>query len=107
VVGRLGEFNFEPGVYIYTGRASRGLTNRLLRHQRLDKSLHWHIDYLTTHPNIKIIGITTVSPNPDEECVENQKLLKNGYGMNCVNGFGSSDCQNRCESHLIRLYSTF
>jgi hypothetical protein len=34
-VGALGEIHFARGTYIYTGRASRGLRARVLRHTRM------------------------------------------------------------------------
>ena len=46
-VGRLGEFYFPAGHYIYLGSALNGLESRVRRHLRRDKKLHWHIDFLT------------------------------------------------------------
>lgn len=44
-IGKLGRFSFSKGVYAYAGSAQRNLAQRLARHERLDKKLHWHIDY--------------------------------------------------------------
>ena len=46
-VGRLGEFDFPAGCYLYFGSALNGLESRVSRHLRRDKKLHWHVDYLT------------------------------------------------------------
>ena len=44
--GKLGIHTFPPGYYIYTGSALGGLSGRLKHHLKLEKKLHWHIDYL-------------------------------------------------------------
>ena len=44
-VGKLGTFSFPPGVYAYSGSAQRHLQQRIARHRRAAKKLHWHIDY--------------------------------------------------------------
>ncbi len=51
-IGRLGVFLFPAGRYVYTGSALSGLNRRLARHQRQEKRLHWHIDYLLRHARI-------------------------------------------------------
>ena len=43
-VGRLGDFEFPAGYYLYAGSAQGGLRGRVLRHLRADKKRHWHID---------------------------------------------------------------
>jgi len=47
-VGRLGEFDFPCGLYLYVDSAqgTGGLRARLTRHWRAHKPLHWHVDYL-------------------------------------------------------------
>jgi sugar fermentation stimulation protein A len=45
-VGKLGNFRFPAGYYVYTGSALGGLESRIARHFRRKKRLHWHIDYL-------------------------------------------------------------
>jgi Uri superfamily endonuclease len=45
-IGRLGEFEFPAGTYVYTGSARRNLEARLARPKRAEKQLRWHIDYL-------------------------------------------------------------
>ena len=48
-VGKLGEFQFQAGIYAYAGTAygSGGLHARLKRHFRQEKKVRWHIDYLS------------------------------------------------------------
>ena len=57
VIGRLGEFHFPAGRYVYTGSARRNLDARVARHIRHDKALHWHIDYLLTSPGVRVVGV--------------------------------------------------
>ena len=57
-VGRLGEFEFPAGRYVYTGSARRGLEARVRRHLSRAKRLHWHIDYLLAAPGASITGVT-------------------------------------------------
>ena len=97
-VGRLGRFALPKGVYVYTGRASRGLRARVLRHVNGGKRKHWHIDYLLAHPEVRVKNIVLASRAPETECVVNQKLAR--YGQCVVSGFGASDCRNGCPAHL-------
>lgn len=45
-VGALGVCQFPAGWYVYTGSARGGLAQRISRHLRADRRLHWHVDYL-------------------------------------------------------------
>jgi len=102
-VGSLGMFDFESGIYVYTGRAKRALSSRLLRHLNKDKPRCWHIDYLTTHPDVNILDVAIVSPDPQDECIENKKLLRCRDNLVPAKGFGSSDCKSNCSSHLVKV----
>jgi len=100
-VGRLGKFLFPSGVYVYTGRASRGLRARVARHARCAGVKHWHIDYLLANPAVWLEKIVLVSRVPSEECAQNQVI---GQDAACpVPGFGSSDCREGCPTHLWLL----
>lgn len=92
-IGRLGEFAFPAGRYVYTGSAKRGLDARIRRHLSDAKRLHWHIDYLLGMPGVRI---TDVSTTDAPECTANQRTS----GAIVVQGFGSSDCTSGCGSHL-------
>jgi Uri superfamily endonuclease len=98
-IGKLGTFLFPAGPYIYTGSALSGLGRRLARHQRQEKRLHWHIDYLLRHARIERI---TVEPTQDRrECALNRESMEQPGAQVIVRGFGSSDC--RCPAHLVYL----
>ena len=92
-VGRLGEFLFPAGRYVYTGSARRGLDARIRRHLSGAKRLHWHIDYLLAAPGVQITGVSTFDA---AECALNRRTP----GTIVVGGFGSSDCTSGCGSHL-------
>lgn len=98
-IGALGNFPFPAGYYIYSGSAMRNLKQRLERHIRLEKSLKWHIDYLLSANNVKIIGIDEFPSENREECIRNSSLLKLPTARIVAPKFGSSDC--KCVSHLI------
>lgn len=96
-VGKLGQFSFPAGQYIYVGRAKRNLKNRLERHQRKNKTLHWHIDYLLQYTKLETI-VTYVG---NDECGLARHLSCQPEITIPVRKFGSSDCS--CESHLFHL----
>src|SRR5438132_1599052 len=98
-VGRLGVFLFPAGRYVYTGSALGGLAKRLARHQRREKALHWHIDYLLRHAAIE--RIETLPTTERLECTLNARSLEQPGAQVVVKGFGSSDCG--CPAHLVYL----
>lgn len=100
-VGALGICNFSKGDYIYTGSAMKNLSKRIARHQRKEKKLRWHIDYLLVHPKVELVKVYTYPSEIKEECFYNQLLL-NEKAEIPVKGFGSSDCK-KCPSHLVGI----
>ena len=95
-IGKLGTFSFQKGLYVYVGSAKRNLQSRIERHIKLEKSKHWHFDYL--RPFLQIIEIETYSGD-ERECRLFQRLMTEKGGHVPVRGFGSSDCH--CEGHLF------
>ncbi|MCK8515649.1 GIY-YIG nuclease family protein [Methylonatrum kenyense] len=98
-IGALGEYVFCRGLYLYTGSARRGMQARLLRHLRQDKRQRWHIDYLLSSTDARIIDLR-LSTLP--ECTLHQSL----GGSLPIHGFGASDCRKGCGSHLRFLGGT-
>ena len=92
-VGSLGQLEFNPGNYIYTGNAKKNIISRVARHLSCEKKLHWHIDCLLTHP---AAIVTDVRFYRLPECELNQMTA----GDFPVPGFGASDCAAGCVSHL-------
>jgi len=93
-VGKLGEIEFKKGIYVYVGSALNGIENRLNRHLRKNKKLHWHIDYLLK--NAEIIDILYNENDSKQECFIAKQLNDK---LSIISGFGCSDC--RCKSHLF------
>ena len=98
-VGALGSHKYPSGIYLYTGRASRGLRRRIERHLKAEKKLRWHIDYLLEHAQIE--GVRVYPEKASEECLINNEMALAVGGIFPMNGFGSSDC--RCTSHLMLI----
>ncbi|MFW6343729.1 MAG: DNA/RNA nuclease SfsA, partial [Sediminispirochaetaceae bacterium] len=97
-VPRIGSPVLKPGWYIYVGSAKANLQQRIARHLRKRKNLHWHIDYLLRgSTNVKAFPIRTAE---DLECRFARDLLP--LASSKVEGFGSSDCG--CNSHLFYFF---
>jgi Uri superfamily endonuclease len=100
-IGRLGRFRFPAGWYVYVGsaRGPGGLAARLARHLRLDKPLHWHIDYFRAHA--RPVEIWYASGTQRRECAWAQAIAGLSGASIPVPRFGASDC--RCSAHLIHF----
>jgi Uri superfamily endonuclease len=96
-VGALGTRRVLAGAYAYTGSAlgSSGFA-RVDRHRRVARGdhdvRHWHVDYLTGHPDTTLVDVVT-SAGVDAECAIARRLPDGP-----IEGFGASDCT--CRSHL-------
>jgi Uri superfamily endonuclease len=93
-VGKQGLIKFQKGYYTYIGSALNGLEQRIQRHLRSQKKIHWHIDYLL--PHMKIIEILYKENTQKDEC-RIAHLFEESFSH--VRGFGCSDCA--CQSHLF------
>lgn len=101
-VGRFGPITVAPGALVYVGSAmgSGGLRARVKRHVRGPGRCHWHIDYLTA---ACAPSAFYVAPgNRRLECAWIQALQAAG-AQAPVMGFGSSDCRQGCQAHLLSL----
>jgi len=92
-IGKLGEFEFPAGFYVYTGSGKRNLDRRLARHLSQSKRFRWHIDYLLSKVGVRVVGYSLFV---DFECDVN----KTTAGEIVVPRFGATDCRNGCGSHL-------
>ena len=97
-IGKLGNIFFKKGSYLYVGSALNGIEQRVNRHLRENKKLHWHIDYLLKHATITKVFYK--QSNRKDECYV-AKIIQKNYSS--ILGFGSNDC--KCKSHLF--YGTF
>jgi Uri superfamily endonuclease len=100
--GSLDLIYLPAGKYLYVGSARRGITARVERHTRLAErkagKLHWHIDYLLTHRNVRLTGHTPFSAQ--NECDVSRRIAALELASAPVPHFGSSDCRSGCKSHL-------
>ena len=104
-VGTLRSSFFTAGRYAYVGSASGGIDQRIARHRRLAHlktgKVHWHIDYLLIHPDIKL---TRQRAFPGcSECAISQKIASRQGVTIPVPKFGSTDCKAGCAAHLYRV----
>jgi len=97
-VGSLGNLEFEKGNYIYVGSAQNNLKLRIKRHKSKKKKKFWHIDYLLSNKNAKIVDVFYREAVKEEECKAAKKL---GKLFKPVEKFGCSDC--KCNSHLLLI----
>ena len=93
-IGKLGKIGFKKGFYAYVGSAMNGLENRIQRHLKREKKLHWHIDWFLRSAKIK--DVIYLEGSNKMECKVAQALAKR---FESIKGFGASDC--RCGSHLF------
>jgi Uri superfamily endonuclease len=103
-VGALGELRFDTGNWVYVGSAmgagSTNLENRLRRHFRSQKAIHWHIDYLLNAGAVSEVAVVGESATP-KEC--NLAMMLTGHQSFTQGpiGFGASDCKSKCKTHLF------
>jgi len=103
-VGRLGEFLFPAGWYLYVGsaRGPGGLAARVRRHWRKagdGKRLHWHVDHVR---QVAVwAGAWTRSSGERLECDWAARLSALEGARVVAAGLGASDC--KCTAHLLHL----
>ncbi len=96
----LGEI-FPSGYYYYSGSAQKGYNSRLVRHLKEEKTLHWHIDYLTTIKTNRITTIFLFENAPrSQECEVVETLINKFHLDDYFSGFGNGDCKT-CGTHLL------
>lgn len=87
------------GHYLYAGSAygPGGIDARLRRHFGREKTLHWHVDRLTT----LAASIRAFALEGGSECEIVTRLSGLPDARHPIPGFGSSDCRT-CVSHLLQ-----
>ncbi len=99
----LGSLDFERGAWIYIGSAmgngSTNLENRIRRHFRSTKKIHWHIDHLLSS-DAKIRCSIWSESQYSVECEIAKSIEKIQGVIRGPRGFGASDCKNKCWTHL-------
>ncbi len=98
-----------PGVYFYFGSArgktSTSLEKRLSRHFRLQKKIFWHIDYVTSHSDVKTLNAYYTTDPKIIECQALQEFVRKFQNVKVIPQFGSSDCKSKCGGHLLFVSS--
>ncbi len=94
-IGALGKIKFK-GVYAYVGSAPSEA--RIKRHLKKEKKLRWHIDYLTSKKDVKVLGVFRINASREHE-EKLAKFLENFFEF--VPRFGCSDTKAR--SHLFKV----
>lgn len=92
---------FEKGFYYYSGSAQKNLLQRLERHLRKEKIIHWHIDHLTANDSVEIKALFIANESLKNLECEFISSLSAVFGLQVAAvGFGNGDCHN-CSSHLL------
>jgi len=97
-IGKLGNFLFKKGYYVYNGSALGGF-GRVRHHLNKNKRKRWHVDYLLDRA--KIIKIITSETNINFEHDISKSLASKKDAEIPVVRFGASDCNKGCASHLV------
>lgn len=96
VVKRPASYRLRRGTYGYAGSARNGILSRIQWHLKEDKRVIWHVDQLTMQGRIQgVMWSKRLS-----ECDLANMLREKGW-TEPMKGFGASDCENNCFSHLF------
>jgi Uri superfamily endonuclease len=102
-IGRWRQIDIQRGYYIYVGSAfgPGGVQARVLRHLRVEKLKHWHIDYLREY-----VSPQTAWVSYDTEKLEHRwaQIFFERNETSAIQGFGCSDC--KCHTHLFHTLAT-
>ncbi len=104
-IGALGAQRFEAGEWVYVGSAfgnsSTSLEHRIRRHFSSEKKIHWHIDIF-----LDVVGppadVIWSEARKKRECEIAAELKSHAQFSLGPPGFGSSDCREKCGTHLFR-----
>ena len=93
----------KKGYYLYSGSAfgPGGLRARISRHLIKDSKKFWHYDHLKASLCFEEILFSIDAVR--QECKFIQKLGEMEGVSFPIHGFGSSDCRQKCPSHLARF----
>jgi len=100
-IGKLGEFLFPRGYYVYVGSAfgSGGLKSRIYHHLKLSTKPHWHVDYFRKKAAPVEVWVSEYKERQEHRWALVLNRLK-GAAIPSP-GFGSSDC--KCLTHLYHF----
>lgn len=102
----LGKVLLQSGTWVYIGSAmgegSTSLENRIKRHFRSEKTVHWHIDHLLDK-NVKLLKAFWTQSPVHAECDIAQEIQSRNEFQAGPRQFGSSDCKSGCAAHMFRF----
>lgn len=100
-VKKFQDSTFLIGYYYYIGSAQKNLQQRIIRHFRTTKKVHWHIDHLTTNRNIEIKTAYVLPDAPKNLEEEIANIFPTIFdGKIILKGFGNSDTKGSI-THLF------
>lgn len=101
-VGSLGTIFLVKGFYVYNGSAygTGGLASRIKHHVKKRKKLHWHIDYLTSDNECKILRVIAFKKRNLERKVSLEMLREREFVG--IPKFGSTD-DKIARTHLFLI----
>ncbi len=100
-VKKFQDFLIPKGYHYYIGSAQKNLSQRVNRHFRKEKKIHWHVDHLTSDKNIVLQNAYVIYDAPknlEEEIANDFPSLFNGKIL--LKGFGNSDTKGSI-THLF------
>lgn len=97
-VGKWGQLELEPAIYIYIGSAfgPGGIRARIRRHVRTDKRHHWHIDYVRVFMKPVSVWACYATERQEHRWAG---ILNRSPAFKAIAGFGCSDCS--CDAHFF------
>ncbi len=99
-VGKLGEFNFPKGYYVYVGSAMKNLKQRVARHFRDNKKLKWHIDYFLENASLLRAFVYPSRRRLESKIAKIfEDEVKSGRANIIVKKFGATDTKD--STHLF------
>lgn len=100
-VKKFQDSTFQKGYYYYIGSAQKNLQQRIIRHFRTTKKVHWHIDHLTTNTNIVIKTAYVIADAPKNLEKEIANIFPSVFDAKItIIGFGNSDTKGSI-THLF------
>jgi Uri superfamily endonuclease len=68
---------------------------------RLEKKLHWHVDYLIRSMPVVAVGWRIAEER--YECLWSRRAVEQWGAEVPALGLGASDCREKCPAHLLYL----
>ena len=91
----------KSGFYYYIGSAQKNLSQRIERHFKTDKKIHWHIDHLTANTKVTLKKVYVLPDAPKNLEKEIANIFPEVFGGEIfLTGFGNSDTKGTI-THLF------